>query len=345
MKIARQRRPLWIADPQLIFLLGLLTIVASPRAESPQFDQGPLLNLTEENDFVNGTDRWYTQGLRISYLQADNDVPRWTKGLLDFIPSVGFTTGAERIGYQFGQLMFTPANTHVATLLPDDRPYAGWLYTGLVLQRRGVGWGDFVHLENFQLDIGIVGPDSLAEAAQGWYHDVRPPGWQNQLGDEPGVALRYGRACLIPLYSDHHHLFDFIPAGGLSVGNIDTSFRVGTTLRFGWNLPQDFGAQPIQSLIMNEGGRSPSQTGKRWGAYIFSGVEGSAVLYTVFLDGNTFRDSHHVDKEPFVGEWRSGIVFIFDRVEVAYTHIIRTEEFTKQSEAQIYGSLTIKCKF
>jgi hypothetical protein len=219
------------------------------------------------------------------------------------------------------------------------------LYTGLVLQRHGVGSGDILHLENFQLDIGIIGPDSLAEAAQNAFHDVRPPGWPHQLQDEPGLALKYGRACLIPLYSDDHHLFDFIPAGGFSLGNVDTSFRVGTTLRFGWNLPQDFGAQPIQSLFMTAGGRSPSQNGKRWGVYIFSGVEGSAVLYTVFLDGNTFRDSHHVGKEPFVGEWRNGIVFLFDRVEVAYTHIIRTEDFTKQSEAQIYGSLTIKWKF
>src|SRR5258708_24958705 len=57
--------------------------------DAVEFDHGPVLNITEENDFVNRTDRWYTQGAQISYLQADNDVPHWTHSLLEKVPTLG----------------------------------------------------------------------------------------------------------------------------------------------------------------------------------------------------------------------------------------------------------------
>jgi hypothetical protein len=241
--------------------------------------------------------------------------------------------------------MFTPANTHAEQYIPDDRPYAGWLYTGLILQRRGLGLGGYLTLENFQLDLGIVGPDSGAAQVQTWFHHIAPRGWDNQLPDEPGFAFKYGRAWLIPIPSTERRFLDIIPAAGFSAGNIDSSFRADTTLRAGWNLPEDFGAQPISSVITTEGGRSPSRRGQRWGFYVFSGVEGRAVLYTDFLDGTAFRESHSIEKNAFVGEWHSGAVLVFDRVEIAYTHIFSTHEFEKQPEGHVFGSLTIKCKF
>jgi lipid A 3-O-deacylase len=325
--------------------LLLLSSVATFHLGAAEFDQGPVLAVTEENDFFAGTDRWYTQGAKISYLQADNQLPNWSKGFLDWIPELGFSSSADRIGYELGQSIFTPANTQTPDYLPDDRPYAGWLYTGLILQRRGVGLGGYVTLENYQLDLGIVGPDSEAEQAQIWIHHHVPRGWKYQIHDEPGMALKYGRAWLIPLPSQEDHYVDLIPGGGLSVGNVDTSFRAGVTLRAGWNLPEDFGIQQIDSLITTEGGWSPSRQGRRWGGYIFSGVEGRAELYSVFLDGNAFRDSASIGKQPFVGEWRSGAALVLNRLEIAYTHVFRTREFEHQPEGQTFGSLTVKYKF
>jgi lipid A 3-O-deacylase len=334
----------------LLALLLLLLVLSACSADSfgqaePEFDQGPVLSFTEENDFVNGTDRWYTQGAKIAYLQGDNHVPRWTDRLFDHVPALGFSIGAQRFGYELGQSMFTPADTRATQVLEDDRPYAGWLYTGLIVQRRGVGAGGFLTLENFQLDLGIIGPESFAHEVQTWFHTHTPPGWPNQLSNEPGVALKYGRAWLIPLPSWEQRYVDLVPQGGLSLGNVDTSFRIGTTLRAGWNLPEDFGIQPIESLFTTEGGRSPSRSGQRWGFYVFSGVEGRAVLYTAFLDGNAFCDSPSVDKEPFVGEWHSGLVLVLDRVELAYTEIFRTRDFVDQPEGQVYGSFCVKVKF
>src|SRR5205823_10726214 len=141
-------------------------------------------------------DRWYTQGAKITYLQADNNLPKSCQRLFDHLPALGFANRAERFGYQLGQSMFTPSDTHRPEPLLNDRPYAGWLYTGLIVQRRGLGTGEFLTLENFQVDLGVIGPDALADNVQSWYHHHLPPGWKNQLHDEPGIALKYGRAWL-----------------------------------------------------------------------------------------------------------------------------------------------------
>ena len=285
------------------------------------------------------------QGAKIGFLQADNDVPRWSHWLLNHLPTLGFSTAAERIGYAIGQSMFTPADTHSSELLVDDRPYAGWLYGGVGLQRRGLGWGGFLTLEGLELQLGVIGPNSYADNMQTWWHHQAPRGWEYELDDEPGIALRYGRAWLITPPFDGQRYFDLIPHGGLSVGNVDTSFRAGATVRTGWNLPDDVSIQSINSVIPSAGGWSPSAAGGRWGFYIFGGVEGRAVLYNAFLDGNAFSDSHHVDKETWVAECRAGFVLLFDRLEFAYTQILQTREFEKQPEAQVYGSFALRVNF
>ncbi len=65
-----------------------------------------------------------TQGARLSFLQGDNELPGWLKTGLDNVPALGFAPEADRVGYELGQSIFTPANTHTSNFLPDDRPYA-----------------------------------------------------------------------------------------------------------------------------------------------------------------------------------------------------------------------------
>jgi len=333
-----------------IFVGALLLPVCQPaKLFSQTFDQGPVFSFIEENDLAVDTDRHYTQGIKLAYLEADGDLPRWASELSSKIPALGFTPRAEKFGYELGQSIYTPANISATQLLPKDRPYAGWLYTGLILQRRGLTAGEQPTLESFQLDLGIIGPESLAEEAQTWVHKVRgfnlPQGWAHQLKTEPGFALKYQRSWLFsPAHQDRRFL-DLIPHTGFSLGNVETSARLGATLRLGWNLPDNFGVQTIDSLVTTEGGWSSSRAGGHWGFYLFSGVEGRAILYTAFLDGNLFRDGHDVNKEPFVGEWKSGCVFLLRRIEAGYTYVHRTREFIKQTEQDRYGSLFIKYKF
>jgi len=131
----------------------------------------------------------------------------------------------------------------------------------------------------------------------------------------------------------------------MSLGNVDTSFRVGATGRLGWHLPEDFGVQTIHSLAVPDGGRRLADSSWRVGFYFFAGAEASALLYTTFLDGNLFRESHHVERKPFVVELKGGMALVVNRVEIAAMVVYRTEEFAGQHQGDRYTSLLLKYQF
>jgi hypothetical protein len=327
-------------------LLGLALCGALRGAE---FDQGAVFSFIEENDLVVNTDRHYTQGIKLAFLFADGAVPKPVRWLSGVIPELWFERKVDKFGFQMGQSIYTPADITTPELLKSDRPYAGWLYTGFILHRRGFAAEHILTLESFQMDVGVIGPESLAKEAQTWVHEVRgfdlPQGWDNQLKTEPGLALKYERSWIWPILGKERPWLDCIPHAGFSLGNVETSLRAGALLRAGYHLPEDFGVQTISSLSTMGGGWSKSRAGGRWGFYVFTGLEGGTVLYTTFLDGNLWHTSHQVEKEYFVVEWKSGGVLVLGRVEAGFTYVLRSREFTDQTEQNGYGSLFVKLKF
>lgn len=339
------RLPAWLGA----LAWGLLLLAFGPpnaaRAQVIATNQGRVFSVLEENDMVVKTDRHYTQGIKLSYLQADGDVPRVVARMMELVPSVAYQPNALKFGYQIGQSMFTPANIRTSALIPGDRPYGGWLYTGLILQRRGETRGGTPVLENFALDLGIVGPESLAKEAQTWVHEVRgrplPQGWSHQLRTEPGINLKYERSHLFRSSWTDRFAMDLIPRGGFSVGNVDTSLRFGGMFRVGWNLPRNFGLQTVDSLTTPEGGLPPGRIdwSRRLGVFAFVGTEGRLVAHNIFLDGNLFQSSQRVEKEPLIGELRTGFAVQLGRCLIGFTQVFRTPEFRKQPEHDAYGSV------
>src|SRR3546814_15876179 len=80
-----------------------------------------------------------------------------------------------------------PRSTRTDTLFPYTTLFRS---IGLVSEN-----GD--QLDNLELNVGVVGPWSLADKTQIEYHkliDVQvPEGWENQLENEPGVVHYYER--------------------------------------------------------------------------------------------------------------------------------------------------------
>jgi len=81
-------------------LLAALFPVAFAAAETPSRPADRYWSFQFENDFfANAGDRYYTNGFQISHLR-----------------------------YTVGQQIFTPDDTQAVAVVPDDRPYAGYLY-------------------------------------------------------------------------------------------------------------------------------------------------------------------------------------------------------------------------
>ncbi len=323
-----------------LFLLLLLLLPYVVLAE----EKNGLLNLQLENDLLNrGSDGHYTHGTRIAYLSAEK-MPRWLEKSSKYLPFFR-QLGSTRTSYALGQSIFTPKDISRSDLIVDDRPYAGWLYfaVGLLSDSREREGPFSNRLDSLELNLGVVGPASLAEQVQKAIHKLTesppPQGWHHQLENEPGIMLIYDRQWQGELNLELNGLkLDLTPHVGGALGNVLTYAAAGVTLRFGRNLHRDYGAPLIRP---SSPGSGFFKAGPGFGWYLFAGIEGRAILQNIFLDGNTFKQSHSVDKEPLVADFQAGFALTWRRYRFSFTNIYRTQEFETQQENTQFGSLSL----
>lgn len=168
---------------RLLFILSLIAIVAN-------MANAQALTLKMENDVFAGDDSDYTHGTRIEWDFHDSTAPDWFNSLFGKIPVFWSEKGRFWYTLTLGQDMFTPDNIGASEPIYDDRPYAGYLYLGLAGRKIVRERTTF-----FEVDIGVVGPYSMAEDVQSWVHErigsAKPNGWDNQLHNEPTIQLQY----------------------------------------------------------------------------------------------------------------------------------------------------------
>ena len=313
---------------------------------------GSTFTVIEENDVFSlsgNTDEHYTQGLRASWIFPTEQAPLLVRKVVDAAPVPTATT--EAIGLFVGQEMYTPTNIRARRLLRDDRPYAGWLYGGIVVANvvRTEDGREGDTLDSYELQLGVVGSSSLADVTQKRWHELidadRPRGWRNQLDDEPGVVVSWEhRRRLLHGWGEEFAQFDAIGGPGVSVGNVFTNGRAELLLRVG-DLPRDFGVNTIHSSVAEVGAPEDELDGLKW--YVFAAGEARGVVRNIFLDGNTSGDSHDVDKEHGVYEGAAGVALHWGNWRVTFSQNVRSSEFDGQHGSQDFGSvsLTYQCDF
>jgi hypothetical protein len=324
------------------WLAGALLLAATA---APAADLGGSYTLLVENDVFTGSDQHYTNGLRLSYLSRQDDVPDYIRQFAAAMPFVEL--GARlRAGYALGHNIYTPNNTKASGLVADERPYAGYLYAGMAVVAESDSRSGNI-LDTWELDIGIVGPSALGEEVQNNFHRLigsqQARGWNNQLKDEITVSLTHERKWRHLWRHPTYGLgFDFTPHVGGSLGNLSTYLNLGATVRVGQGLARDYGPPRIRPSLPGSGFFLP-QDGIGW--YFYAGVDGRAMAHNIFLDGNTFKDSHSVDSKTWVGDVQMGLVLTFSAVQLAYTHIYRTREFEGQESGDNFGAISISARF
>ena len=334
-----------------LFLIAALfaSLGISTRALASESEPGKIVGVQFENDlFGGGTDRHFTHGSRIFAVTKPID---WIADMADKVPwfsmDKAMKEGRERLqarsAVSLGQNIFTPADITETELIEDDRPYAGWLYMGFgIAANQGTK-----RFDQLELNIGVVGPSSMAEDVQTTWHDWfdlgEPEGWDNQLRDELGVVLYYEQARRFDVKEFALGLkWDFMPHFGGAVGNVHTFGKLGFTCRLGPDLTVDFGPPRIRPSMPGSGFY---KAGDRLTWYLFVGGEARLVAHNIFLDGNTFKDSHSVDKKPLTGDVQVGLVMQYSGLRISYTQIFRAQEFNGQDDADKFGSFAISYQF
>ena len=149
-----------------------------------------------ENDFLAGTDRYYSNGLKIGFGAQPEAWPapvqHWLESVLTSL-DLGQDKKYEQ-GFFLGQNIYTPRDIKTSEAQPNDRPWAGWLYAGWVLQHLDPDHRAPV-LDTLELDVGVIGPPALAKQVQTQWHKLigapEPRGWAHQLPAEPGFMVGY----------------------------------------------------------------------------------------------------------------------------------------------------------
>ena len=323
----------------LILLLLAIQLFAGKTA-SWQFER---LNYYFENDVFGNTDSAYSDGSRLSVLmyrpEADKE---WL--------SIPFMENLDRvhfISFSLTQQIFTPTDLTQSELIKEDRPYAGWLYGEVGLHQSAPD-----HLDSLSLQVGVVGPASHMEQLQAYVHKKidsgMAQGWANQIKNEVGVQLNY------------QHKWRFVPKPFLGVttsvipyvggefGNIAMKANSGVLMRIGWNVPQDFGSSTI-----DEGGENGIpvrrhclvDTPQSWSFNFHFAGGVTAVARDIFLDGNTFQESHSVDKKILKAYGAFGFSGRYKNFNFDYIRTYHTQQFKEGSSHHNIGSIIISYLF
>lgn len=298
------------------------------------------LSVKFANDgLASSDDGHFTSGFELNWTFTPQEAS-WVQDLATALPD-SLIGQADRASYRLIHQIYTPNNIERRTLIEDDRPYAGLVYGGVSLYE-DVPMGHWTQATDLHLDIGLVGPSSLADSIQREVHRVtdsdRPRGWKNQLGDEALVNLTVRRQWWndLPLAGKQ---LSHGPSLGAALGNLYTYASAGYSVRWGDN------AEGIPTLTPNPGSRHLLSGHHGWQWYLFANVEGYYMAQNLTLDGNTFRDSHSVDREEWVAEASAGLAMAWEDWQITYAAVQRTREFDGQDEQDKFGAVTLTRRF
>ena len=343
----------WVRS--LLFLSLFLSWTV--RADRDQRDEWTL-NLYVENDLFSETDQDYTGGIQLSWVSPNisdyvesEELPTWVRRLNQSLTFFHQShEGLKRkVIMTFEQQIYTPEDLNETNLIEDDRPYAAWLFLGLGYQIRAED-----QLDTLEVQLGIVGPGAYGQEAQDFIHDLRGfekfKGWDNQLRNEPGIVATWEhKQKWTRVNPETQFGYDAITHTGLSLGNVSTHLNAGAEVRIGWALPDDFGTSAIRPGGQNS---TPDSTWdprfigeKKWGLHAFASFDIRLVGYDIFLDGNSFKNSHSVTKESVVADAALGIAYIVGGGRLSDAQIFRTKEFSGQDSSHSYGSLSFSYTF
>ncbi len=285
-------------------------------------DKQLIIGIMNDSLTPNMTDRHLTNELKIGYMSEK--LPSFFDWYTDeYSENYYIVTLTQQI--------YTPEDIENPDLIEDDRPYAGWAHLTFAVAKKAGS-----NLEMTVLDFGVIGAYSFAEETQIFVHELigsdDPNGWSHQLNNEVGINLTHARAKNFRVENERFAA-DITPYVIGSIGNVNTSVTAGVMARFGMNVPDD-------NLLGFESEREEDKTR----LYGFATVNSSYVFRDIFLDGNTFSDSHSVEKYNVVGRAAVGVAYKYGNFEFSYSYGITSKQFKKQDGADFGGQFYINYK-
>ncbi|WP_316738152.1 lipid A deacylase LpxR family protein [Pedobacter aquatilis] len=310
------------------FLLSLVAVFFFCTANAQSFKNE--FGFKTENDAYLATlnDRYYTNGLFIYFRRALN-------------PSK-LSESVEKKTYEIsvGQKIFTPYWGQVAKKEDQDRPFAGYLYAG-------AAYSIFYKKESLlktSVEIGTVGPNSLAQDAQEFLHKTvgfyTPAGWDYQIKNEIAVNLSANYSKLIIRSNDN-----IVDLSGSGYANLGTTFSgVGASAVFrAGRLNQLFNSAYHNAVI----GEAKTKKLNNSEFFVYLKPQLNVVAYDATIQGSLFNNNSPLTFgiKPIVFEQQFGVNYSSQRFTIDFNVIFKTKEVKSAAKAQNYGGLSLYYRF
>lgn len=337
----------------VIVFLTTTAVDAAAQTEAPQAPpsglsqsqdhrQTTFVGYTENDDWPpdTGTDKNYTNALRVT-LERNYDMWRLAERmpkLFRWVPKhVDCSTVAPEDNpdlkcvssswHVVGQQFYTPDDISITRLIPNDRPYAGWLYIG-------GSWKASTNSTLVQTDVylGATGEASFSREVQTKWHKLvgaqKPMGWDHQIGDRFGVVVGHSRRWAIDgTYGPikEKKWLEIVQYIGVTAGNIMTDAYAGARLKIGYNVSRDWAETGIGPRLGQPmlGGRR--DTGPFEIYFVVDG-QGRALAYNAFIDA---APDHALDRRYLIADGGYGVGIRFKRFSFSYRVALVTPEYAQ----------------
>ena len=282
-----------------VFLLVLSgKICIGQEIEAPEIRS--IVDVNWSNDFIYGTDYYYSNGLFFS-LQSDF----MKASPLNHILLPGLSEGKDWYGLNVFHAFYTPIDIYSSEIQYGDRPYAGVLLFGNTKYSEHPA-KKLVVRSGIQL--GVMGPLAGGEQMQNGIHNILwtsspAQGWDHQIANE--FCLVYSAGINKQIVGSRHILLAAELDARLGVPFTDFTPRIEVQVgKF---------SDPYLNQGLNTSG---------WQLYLRSSVSSRFVLYNGTIQGGIFNRSspYTTDSENMVLGFDAGIKITYKRFSLEFTY-------------------------
>lgn len=286
-------------------------IVSQTDSSFVKIKQENYFKFNYDNDFFSQTDRYYTQGIQLSFIHPIVRYSPFSRALFQLKNALNY------YGIHAQQDCFTPKSIRIDTIMFGERPYTGTILISHSLN--SLNKEKKLVLQT-QLDVGGIGKCARCEDEQKAIHkaldNIAPLSWEYQLANDFVINYRAKLEKAI-IYKKY---FELMLNGNARAGTLYTDLGTGLNTRFGFFDP-----------YFNNLGLSKDRASRKF--KIYGNIKASAKLvgYNATLQGGIFsKDIYVIDAdnlERFVFTGTAEIVVAFKRFSITYSRTYITQEY------------------
>lgn len=240
--------------------------------------QETFLRVNFDNDIMDYTDRFYTNGIRIDVVAPVFQMNPVRKLMLPYRRQA-----TNYYGLSIVQNMYTPSTTKLGGILYGDRPYAAYMYLGSFK----ITNDSARHFrQTSEIDAGIIGPNSYGEWVQRSFHNAvptnnEPLGWQYQVQND--LVLNYTLSLEKGVVNGNN--IDIVLGATGNAGTLYTNLSGGAMIRAGWLNPYFANLGVAKKKVLENTGM------RKFQFFLFLKGSGKLVGYDATLQGGVFNKS------------------------------------------------------